>query len=265
MLSFDTKGSQEGGKSGDGRGKDGNGDGKSGDGSGKGVDGEPVKKGRIPRQQVRGTNGNTENDEGDNETAHIRQFVPSEGSDWSKIEGMQEHIKRVRENVIFPLVHPGFFRYMSSKLVRSKGILFHGPPGTGKTLMARGLVGECKKFDLNVTFYARKSADILSEYIGEGEKNLRELFDVAKENSPSVIFFDEIDGLAPNIPNQFRPRATVTSTLLEIMDGMDDRGTVIVIGATSRPDCLDPALRRPGRFDFELEFKPPDVDAREGI
>ena len=277
MPAFGTKGgSKEGGKSGDGSGKGGNGDGKSGDGSGKGGDGEPKfvqpareaskKRGRTPRKAVRGTNGNTENDESDNETAHVRQFVPSEGSDWSKIGGMQEHIERVRENVIAPLLNPDIFRHMSSNLGRSKGILFHGPPGTGKTLMARGLVGECKKFDLNVTFYARKSADILSKYIGEGEKHLRELFEVAKESSPSVIFFDEIDGLAPvRTSSNDQAHSSIVSTLLAIMDGMDDRGTVIVIGATNRPDSLDPALRRPGRFDFELEFKPPDVNAREDI
>ena len=197
---------------------------------------------------------------------HVRKFVPSQGCDWSTLGGMQQHIQRVRENVIAPLLNPTIFTNLSKNLGKSKGILFYGPPGTGKTLMARGLVGECKKFELDVTFYARKSADILSKFIGQGEKHLRELFEEARKNSPSVIFFDEIDGLAPvRSTKNDSSHSSIVSTLLALMDGMDDRGSVIIIGATNRPDSLDPALRRAGRFDFELEFKPPDINSRVDI
>lgn len=196
--------------------------------------------------------------------AHLKTLQGDPGIDWSSIGGLDEHVSKVRESVILPLLQPEVFAAVG--LSRAKGILFYGAPGTGKTLMARGLVGECRKFGIEVTFYARKSADLLSKYIGEGEKHLRELFETARKTEPSVIFFDEIDGLAPvRNTSSDHSHSSIVSTLLALMDGLEDRGQVIVIGATNRPDSVDPALRRPGRFDFELEFKVPDVHQRASI
>jgi SpoVK/Ycf46/Vps4 family AAA+-type ATPase len=150
-----------------------------------------------------------------------------------------------------------------------KGVLFYGPPGTGKTLVARALANSCGK-GLNgsrpIAFFMRKGADCLSKWVGEAEKQLRLLFEQAKRHQPSIIFFDEIDGLAPvRSSRQDQIHASIVSTLLALMDGLDRRGQVILIGATNRPDAIDPALRRPGRFDRELEFKLPSQAARQEI
>ena len=117
-----------------------------------------------------------------------------------------------------------------------------------------------------IAFYMRKGADALSKWVGEAERQLRLLFEEAKNTQPSIIFFDEIDGLAPvRSSKQDQIHASIVSTLLALMDGMDGRGQVIVIGATNRPDAIDPALRRPGRFDREFYFPLPNLDAREKI
>ena len=141
------------------------------------------------------------------------------------------------------------------------GVLFYGPPGTGKTLVARALVNECSSPDRRISFFMRKGADCLCKYVGESERQLRVLFEQAYQQRPSIIFFDEIDGLAPvRSARQDQIHASIVSTLLALMDGLDNRGEVVVIGATNRLDAIDPALRRPGRFDREFRFSLPTLE-----
>src|SRR5208282_5121599 len=173
-------------------------------------------------------------------------------------------INQLKEMVTLPLLYPEIFQRFH--VTPPRGVLFHGPPGTGKTLMARALAASCSTQGRKVTFYMRKGADALSKWVGEAERQLRLLFDEARKNQPSIIFFDEIDGLAPvRSSKQEQIHASIVSTLLALMDGMDGRGQVIVIGATNRPDSVDPALRRPGRFDREFYFPLPDIKARKSI
>lgn len=184
--------------------------------------------------------------------------------DFSKVGGLQGHIDQLKEMVQLPLLYPELFQRF--KVTPPRGVLFHGPPGTGKTLLARALANSIGSGGRKITFYMRKGADALSKWVGEAEKQLRLLFEEARKTQPSIIFFDEIDGLAPvRSSKQEQIHASIVSTLLALMDGMDGRGQVIVIGATNRPDNIDPALRRPGRFDREFYFPLPDVDARKAI
>ncbi|KAI6472680.1 hypothetical protein MCOR18_008461, partial [Pyricularia oryzae] len=184
--------------------------------------------------------------------------------DFSKVGGLQGHIDQLKEMIMLPLLYPELFqRY---KVTPPRGVLFHGPPGTGKTLLARALSNAVGIGGRKITFYMRKGADALSKWVGEAEKQLRLLFEEARRTQPSIIFFDEIDGLAPvRSSKQEQIHASIVSTLLALMDGMDGRGQVIVIGATNRPDSVDPALRRPGRFDREFYFPLPDVEGRRSI
>jgi len=180
------------------------------------------------------------------------------------VGGLDDHIDRLKEMVALPLLYPEIFQRF--KVTPPRGVLFHGPPGTGKTLLARALASSVSSHGKKVTFYMRKGADALSKWVGEAEKQLRLLFEEARKNQPSIIFFDEIDGLAPvRSSKQEQIHASIVATLLALMDGMDGRGQVIVIGATNRPDSVDPALRRPGRFDREFYFPLPDVKARRAI
>ena len=185
---------------------------------------------------------------------------------------------------LLPLLYPEVFQRFN--VTPPRGVLFHGPPGTGKTLLARALAASCRTGGrqicmyyfpsdqyLSVTnattqpaFFMRKGADCLSKWVGEAERQLRLLFEEARSSQPSIIFFDEIDGLAPvRSSKQDQIHASIVSTLLALMDGMDGRGQVVVIGATNRPDAVDPALRRPGRFDREFYFGLPGLEAREKI
>lgn len=206
---------------------------------------------------------------------------------WESVGGLTKHVEALKEMVMLPLLYPEF--YEKYNISPPSGVLFYGPPGTGKTLMARALASSCSVPDnrgptspygapnlgdgeetkpkrRNVTFYMRKGADCLSKWVGEAERQLRLLFEEAKRNEPSIIFFDEIDGLAPvRSAKQDQIHASIVSTLLALMDGMDSRGRVVVIGATNRLDAIDPALRRPGRFDRELGFKLPNVQDRTNI
>ncbi|KAJ3558439.1 hypothetical protein NPX13_g9708 [Xylaria arbuscula] len=183
---------------------------------------------------------------------------------FSQVGGMEGHIEQLKEMVQLPLLYPEMF--MRFHVTPPRGVLFHGPPGTGKTLLARALANSVGFGGRKITFYMRKGADALSKWVGEAEKQLRLLFEEARKTQPSIIFFDEIDGLAPvRSSKQEQIHASIVSTLLALMDGMDGRGQVIVIGATNRPDNIDPALRRPGRFDREFYFPLPDVDARKSI
>ncbi|KAK6199272.1 uncharacterized protein RJT21DRAFT_135810 [Scheffersomyces amazonensis] len=184
--------------------------------------------------------------------------------DFSAVGGLDNYINQLKEMVALPLLYPEL--YQNFAITPPRGVLFHGPPGTGKTLMARALAASCSTAERKITFFMRKGADCLSKWVGEAERQLRLLFEEAKNQQPAIIFFDEIDGLAPvRSSKQEQIHASIVSTLLALMDGMDNRGQVIVIGATNRPDSIDPALRRPGRFDREFYFPLPDINARKEI
>ncbi|XP_053183237.1 ATPase family AAA domain-containing protein 2-like isoform X2 [Scomber japonicus] len=183
---------------------------------------------------------------------------------FDSIGGLSRHISALKEMVVFPLLYPEVFERF--KIQPPRGCLFYGPPGTGKTLVARALANECSQGERKVSFFMRKGADCLSKWVGESERQLRLLFDQAYQMRPSIIFFDEIDGLAPvRSSRQDQIHSSIVSTLLALMDGLDSRGEVVVIGATNRLDSIDPALRRPGRFDREFLFGLPDREARKDI
>uniref|UniRef100_A0A3Q4MJQ4 ATPase family AAA domain-containing protein 2 n=1 Tax=Neolamprologus brichardi TaxID=32507 RepID=A0A3Q4MJQ4_NEOBR len=183
---------------------------------------------------------------------------------FDSIGGLSRHISALKEMVVFPLLYPEVFERF--KIQPPRGCLFYGPPGTGKTLVARALANECSQGDKKVSFFMRKGADCLSKWVGESERQLRLLFDQAYQMRPAIIFFDEIDGLAPvRSSRQDQIHSSIVSTLLALMDGLDSRGEVVVIGATNRLDSIDPALRRPGRFDREFLFGLPDREARKEI
>nr|ODN92346.1 ATPase [Cryptococcus depauperatus CBS 7855] len=183
---------------------------------------------------------------------------------FDNVGGLDNHINQLKEMVALPLLYPEVFQQFS--ITPPRGVLFHGPPGTGKTLLARALAASCSTGNTKISFFMRKGADVLSKWVGEAERQLRMLFEEARASQPSIIFFDEIDGLAPvRSSKQDQIHASLVSTLLALMDGMDGRGQVIVIGATNRPDAVDPALRRPGRFDREFYFPLPNREARKKI
>ncbi|XP_035412100.1 ATPase family AAA domain-containing protein 2 isoform X2 [Cygnus atratus] len=183
---------------------------------------------------------------------------------FDNVGGLSEHITALKEMVIFPLLYPEVFERLNIQPPR--GCLFYGPPGTGKTLVARALASECSQGDRKISFFMRKASDCLRKYVGESERQLRSLFEQAYQMRPSIIFFDEIDGLAPvRSSKQDHVYSSIVSTLLTLMDGIDNRGEIVVIGATNRLDSIDPALRRPGRFDREFLFNLPNKEARKEI
>ncbi|KAJ1727170.1 TAT-binding protein-like protein 7, AAA ATPase, partial [Coemansia biformis] len=182
------------------------------------------------------------------------------------VGGLDEYIRSLKEMVVLPLVYPEI--YGSFGIRPPRGVLFHGPPGTGKTLLARALSQSCQAQDggQTIAFFMRRGADCLSKWVGDAERQLRVLFEQARAFQPSIIFFDELDGLAPaRSARQDQVHTSVVATLLALMDGVDDRGQVVVIGATNRPDAIDSALRRPGRFDREMRFRLPGPEARRRI
>lgn len=175
---------------------------------------------------------------------------------YEEIGGLDEEIRRLREIIELPLRHPEIFQKLGVEA--PNGILLYGPPGCGKTLLARALANECE-----ANFFSMNGPEIMNKYYGETEGKLRDLFREAKENSPSVIFIDEIDALAPRREEAFGDvEKRVVGQLLALMDGVSERGDVVVIGATNRPESIDPALRRPGRFDREVQVGVPNVEAR---
>ncbi|KAK1321015.1 ATPase family AAA domain-containing protein [Acorus calamus] len=183
---------------------------------------------------------------------------------WESVAGLQDVVQCMKEVVILPLLYPEF--YSSMGITPPRGVLLHGYPGTGKTLVVRALIGACSRGDKKIAYFARKGADCLGKYVGDAERQLRLLFHVAEKSQPAIIFFDEIDGLAPcRSRQQDQTHCSVVSTLLALLDGVKSRGSVIVIGATNRPDAVDPALRRPGRFDREIYFPLPSVMDRSAI
>ncbi len=175
---------------------------------------------------------------------------------YEDVGGLHEEIQRVREMVELPLRHPELFQRLG--IEPPKGVLLHGPPGCGKTLLARAVANESE-----ANFFSINGPEIMSKFYGESEARLREIFQQAQQNAPSIIFIDELDAIAPKreeVTGEVERR--VVAQLLALMDGLSGRGNVIVIGATNRPSALDPALRRPGRFDREIEIGVPDKQGR---
>ena len=178
---------------------------------------------------------------------------------YEDIGGLSDAIQKIREMVELPLKHPELFERLG--IEPPKGVLLYGPPGTGKTLLAKAVANEA-----NAHFIAINGPEIMSKYYGESEERLREVFKEAEENAPAIIFIDEIDSIAPKREETHgEVEKRVVSQLLTLMDGLKSRGKVIVIGATNRPDAIDPALRRPGRFDREIEVGVPDKQGRKEI
>jgi transitional endoplasmic reticulum ATPase len=175
------------------------------------------------------------------------------------VGGLEEELQRVREMIELPLKHPELFERLG--IDPPKGVLLYGPPGTGKTLIAKAVANEA-----GAAFYSIQGPEIISKYYGQSEEKLREKFDEAEKNAPSIIFVDELDSIAPKreeVHGEVERR--VVAQLLTLMDGMGGRGQVIVIGATNREDAIDPALRRPGRFDREIEIGVPTKEGRKEI
>ncbi len=190
-----------------------------------------------------------------------REIIESEKSrvSYEDIGGLGEEIQKIREMIELPIRHPEIFKRIG--IEPPKGVLLHGPPGTGKTLLARAVA-----YETEAHFITISGPEIMSKFYGQSEQNLRKIFDEASEQAPSIIFIDELDSIAPKrgeVTGEVERR--VVAQLLSLMDGLEGRGEVIVIGATNRVNDIDPALRRPGRFDREIEIGVPDTDGRYEI
>ncbi len=178
---------------------------------------------------------------------------------YEDIGGLTEEVRKIREMVELPLKHPEIFDKLG--IEPPKGVILHGPPGTGKTLLAKAVANESE-----ANFILLNGPEIMSKFYGESEKKVRDIFEDAEKNAPSIIFIDEIDAIAPKREDvQGEVERRVVSQLLTMMDGLKSRGRVVVIGATNRINSIDPALRRPGRFDREVEISVPDKHARLNI
>jgi transitional endoplasmic reticulum ATPase len=181
------------------------------------------------------------------------------GITYEDIGGLGEELKKVREMIELPLKHPELFDRLG--IDPPKGVLLYGPPGTGKTLIAKAVANEA-----GANFYSIQGPEIMSKYYGQSEERLRQRFEEAEKNPPSIIFIDELDSIAPRraeVTGEVERR--VVAQLLTLMDGLSGRGNLIVIGATNREEAIDPALRRPGRFDREIEIGVPDRKGRNEI
>ena len=175
---------------------------------------------------------------------------------YEDIGGLTDEVKKIREMVEVPLKHPEVFERLG--IEPPKGVLLHGPPGTGKTLLAKAVATESE-----ANFILLNGPEIMSKFYGESEKKIRDIFEEAEKNAPSIIFIDEIDSIAPKREDSSgEVERRVVSQLLTMMDGLQSRGKVVIIGATNRPNSIDPALRRPGRFDREVEIRAPDKKGR---
>ena len=178
---------------------------------------------------------------------------------YEDIGGLRDEVTKVREMIELPLRHPELFRRLGVEA--PKGVILHGPPGTGKTLLAKAVANET-----NANFYTIGGPEIMSKFYGESEERLRNVFQEAQKNAPSIIYIDELDSIAPKreeVSGEVERR--IVAQLLSLMDGLKARGKVVVIGATNRINAIDPALRRPGRFDREIEIGVPDRDGRLNI
>ena len=175
---------------------------------------------------------------------------------YEDIGGLQDEVKKIREMVELPLKHPELFQKLG--IDPPQGVLLHGPPGTGKTLLARAVANET-----NAHFIHLDGPSVMSKYVGEAEKRIRDIFEEAEKNAPSIIFIDEIDAIASKREESYgEVERRVVAQLLATMDGLKTRGRVVVIAATNRPNSIDPALRRPGRFDREIEIGVPKQESR---
>ena len=178
---------------------------------------------------------------------------------YEDIGGLEEEIQKIREMIELPIRHPELFKRIG--IDPPKGVLLHGPPGTGKTLLARAVA-----YETEAHFITISGPEIMSKFYGQSEENLRKVFEEAKDMAPSIIFIDELDSIAPKrgeVTGEVERR--VVAQLLSLLDGLEGRGEIIVIGATNRVNDIDPALRRPGRFDREIEIGVPDTDGRYDI
>ncbi|OKY77569.1 MAG: ATPase of the AAA+ class CDC48 family [Candidatus Methanohalarchaeum thermophilum] len=187
------------------------------------------------------------------------QDLTQTGVTYEDVGGLKKEVQKVREMIELPLRHPEVFKRLG--IEPPKGVLLHGPPGTGKTLIAKAVANESE-----ANFISINGPEIMSKYYGESEQQLREYFKDASEDSPSIIFIDELDSIAPKreeVGGEVERR--VVAQLLSLMDGLEERGEVVVIGATNRINAVDPALRRPGRFDREIEIGVPDRNGRKEI
>tara|TARA_B100002003_G_C14139663_1_gene548065 strand:+ start:8 stop:2206 length:2199 start_codon:yes stop_codon:yes gene_type:complete len=192
------------------------------------------------------------------EAVEVKEEVISDVN-YEDIGGLSEEIKKIREMVELPLKHPEIFEKLG--IEPPKGVLLHGPPGTGKTLLAKAVANES-----DAHFSVINGPEIMSKFYGESEANLRKFFEEAEKNAPSIIFIDEIDSLAPKREeSKGEVERRVVAQLLGLMDGLKSRGKVVVIAATNIPNSLDPALRRPGRFDREISINVPDMKGRLNV
>ncbi len=189
----------------------------------------------------------------------VKRVEEISGITYEDIGGLSEELQKIREMVELPMKHPELFRHLG--IEPPKGVILYGPPGTGKTLIAKALANET-----GASFLTINGPEIMSKFYGESEARLREVFQEAEQRAPSIIFIDELDAIAPRrgeVTGEVERR--VVSQLLTLMDGLKSRGQVVVIGATNRIDAVDPALRRPGRFDREIKIGVPDRNGRKEI
>ena len=189
----------------------------------------------------------------------VHSGMKATGISYEDIGGLKNEIETIREMVELPMKHPEVFQKLG--VGAPKGVLLTGPPGTGKTLLAKAVASET-----DASFYSIAGPEIMSKYYGESEKQVRDIFEKAQKNAPSIIFIDEIDSIAPKRgEGTDQTEKRIVAQLLTLMDGLKSRGQVVVMAATNRPDDIDEALRRPGRFDRELRINPPDEKARKEI
>ncbi|QCS41969.1 AAA family ATPase [Natrinema versiforme] len=200
----------------------------------------------------------TATDSGSEVAADEPEPSPSSGVTYEDIGGLDEELEQVREMIELPLSEPELFRRLGVE--PPSGVLLYGPPGTGKTLIARAVANE-----VDARFETISGPEIMSKYKGESEERLRDVFETAEANAPTIIFFDEIDSIAGTRDDEGDAENRIVGQLLTLMDGLDARGEVIVIGATNRVDAIDPALRRGGRFDREIQIGVPDEEGRREI
>ena len=186
-----------------------------------------------------------------------RRYVPD--VTYAEVGGLKEQLQLVRETIELPLRHPEVFAHLG--ITPNRGVLLWGPPGTGKTLIAKAVANQCQAHLAIV-----RGPEVKSKWHGQSESNLREIFDEARNNAPAIVLFDEIDALVPNRATlSHDANVSIVSQLLTLMDGIEERGQVLIIGTTNRPEAIDPAFRRPGRFDLEIEIGLPDETALREI
>ncbi|MDF9743980.1 AAA family ATPase [Natrinema salsiterrestre] len=227
-------------------------------GGGSGNTATPAASGATERDRTSGSSSDTPATVDSDTEATIDGVSSNSGVTYEDIGGLDEELELVREMIELPLSEPELFRRLGVE--PPSGVLLYGPPGTGKTLIARAVANE-----VDANFETISGPEIMSKYKGESEERLREVFETAEANAPTIIFFDEIDSIAGTRDDEGDAENRIVGQLLTLMDGLDARGEVIVIGATNRVDTIDPALRRGGRFDREIQIGVPDEEGRREI